>query len=157
MKMNPFAVAVFIAPLLAAWAATAAEHKDWETFEKDGKCWAATAPTFTSGAANRNAYLSITNFPEEGVKGSVAIVSGTDETAKADVVIDVDGATFSALPFGNAAFTASGNPEAKLISAMLRGRELRVTWNMPSGEKETDIYSLMGFSAAKNAIDSACR
>lgn len=158
MKSLYLCAGIISAFIAAATSAHAKEFKDWSTFEKDGRCWASTEPNFSSSSIKRGKpYLSIQNFPEEGVEGSVSIVSGTKETAAADITIDVDGKKYDALPFENAAFTASGKPEAKLISSMLRGRELRVTWKMPSGQEETDIYSLMGFSAAKREIDRACR
>jgi len=129
----------------------------WQNRQTQGRCWAYTLPESTSAAVQRGpAYLSIQNYPAEGVRGSVAVVSGTDETAKGSVYVDVDGNRFEMLPFADAAFSQSGAPEAALIEAMKRGRELTVTWEA-DGRTVVDRYSLMGFTAAKAQADRDCR
>ena len=133
-------------------------HGDWESFAKDGRCWASTAPQSSSGSipGRSGAYLSIQNHPDEGVRGSVSVVAGFKASEEGEVMLEVDGETFEALPFGGAAFTASGKPEAQLIAAMRRGKELTVTWTDPAGGSATDRYSLIGFGSAKGDIDGRC-
>lgn len=140
-------------------AAAQAVHGDWESFRKDGRCWAATAPVSSEGTIPERSgpYLSIQNYPAEGVRGSVVIVAGFEDAGLGDAYVEVDGVKFEVLPYGNSAFTASGKPEAALIAAMRRGTELKVTWTTKSGQAATDRYSLAGFTASKNDIDSGCR
>jgi|HigsolmetaAR206D_1030411.scaffolds.fasta_scaffold00531_4 Invasion associated locus B (IalB) protein. len=153
------AIGTVIAASAVSLPASAGIHGKWESRETGGKCWAATTPVSSTGAASGRgpAYLSIQNHPSEGVRGSVAVVSGTKETAKGDVAVEVDGARFEMLPFDDAAFARSGAPEAALIAAMRKGREMTVTWTLPSGQRVIDRYSLDGFSAAKAAIDRNCQ
>jgi len=133
-------------------------HGKWESRIADGKCWAASQPVSTTAAGGRApAYLSIQNHPSEGVRGSVAVVSGDGEAGKGEVSLEVDGSRFEMLPFGEAAFARSGAPEASLIAAMRKGRELKVTWTSPSGSVVVDTYSMEGFASAKSEIDQKCR
>lgn len=146
------------AALVSSSAVAQTTHQDWVSYSKDGRCWAATLPTSSSeGIGGREGpYLSITNYPAEGVRGSVAVVAGFDVT-KGKAQLSVDGKDFEALPYGEAAFVASGSPEAALVAAMRSGRELKVAWSDADGNAAVDSYSLIGFTAAKAAVDAACR
>lgn len=157
MIRHALALAVLAATATLAHAETSGS--DWKTFQKEGKCWAAIGPVQSEGsiAGREGQFLSIQNHPSEGVRGSVAIVSGFASAGEGSVKVTVDNEGFEVLPFGNAAFAASGKPEAALIAAMRRGHELAVTWTTEEGETATDRYSLSGFAASKSSIDAACR
>jgi len=134
-------------------------HGRWESRSTDGKCWAASQPVGATGNAGGRgpAYVSIQNHPSEGVRGSIAVVSGNPDSGKGEVTLEVDGSKFDVLPYGDAAFSRSGAPEASLIAAMRKGRELKVTWALPSGDTVVDTYSMEGFASAKSEIDQKCR
>jgi Invasion associated locus B (IalB) protein. len=149
-----------IALVLAASSAQAETvHGSWKSFEDGGRCHAVSYPASSSGeiAGRTLPYVAIQNIPAEHVRGSVSIVSGSESTGEGDVRVTVDGKEFEALPFGSSAFAASGRPEAALVTAMRRGSEMIVEWSAKDGTKVTDTYDLAGFTAAKKAIDSACR
>ena len=149
-----------LALVLAASSAQAeGVHGNWKSFSEGGRCHAAATPASSEGMieGRGQAYVAIQNNPGEGVRGSVSFVSGSESTGTGDVRVIVDGKEFEVLPFKDSAFAASGRPEAALVSAMRRGRELKVEWSLKNGEKATDTYDLGGFTAAKQAIDSACR
>lgn len=158
MKNLILGMAAAAAAFVAIPASAQGVHDDWESFNKDGRCWAATAPKESAGnIAGRTApFLSIQNHPAEGVRGSVIVSAGFAAAGEGEVKLEVDGQAFEALPFGDVAFTASGKPEAELIAAMRRGKELSVTWTDSNGSFATDRYSLIGFVAAKRAIDDRC-
>lgn len=159
-NMNKTIIGLAAIAAIAAGLPAAAQniHEDWKSFSRDGRCWASTAPQESTGSIpGRTApYLSILNHPGEGVRGSVSVVAGYDKAGIGEASLEVDGKKFDVLPFGNAAFAASGKPEAALIAAMRRGTELKVTWTSEVGETATDRYSLAGFTASKIDIDSAC-
>lgn len=159
MKKQIATLAALASIVFSLPAAAQAVHGDWESFQKDGKCWASTVPAGSEGSVSRRSapYLSIQNHPAEGVRGSVLISAGFEEAGLGEAKVEVDGKSFEVLPYGGAAFAASGKPEAALIAAMRRGAELKVTWTSKSGETATDRYSLAGFTASKNDIDSICR
>lgn len=148
-----------LAVALAANVANAETvHSAWTAKSDDGRCWAVSTPSSSEGgiASRAGPYVSIQNVPSEDIRGSVAIISGTELTAEGDAKVEVDGKAFEVIPFKDAAFAASGKPEAALVGAMRRGHELVVTWTAKDGTTATDRYSLAGFSAAKSAVD-ACR
>jgi len=138
-------------------AATAAEG--WSVKSANGRCWAISQPKSLSqpGIERGAAYAAVQNSTTDAIRGSFSAVSGTQETAKGDVTLEVDGKSFEVLPFGDAAFVKSGAPETALIAAMKRGSNLKVTWKLSSGEVMSDTYALSGFAAAKEKIDKDCR
>lgn len=157
--MKKTALYLAMMTLMPAAAALAETHGDWTTHKEDGRCWASTFPRLTEGNINgrQDPFLSITNFPSEGVASSIAVVAGYDGAGEGKAVFSVDSKEYDALPYGNAAFTASGKPEAELISAMRRGKEFTVQWTSKAGEVSSDTYSLMGFIDAQSTIDKECR
>lgn len=151
-----FMVAILAAPSVAI---AQTSHEDWSSYKENNKCWASTSPKESVGniPGRTSPYLSIQNDPGEGVRGSIAIVAGYDDAGMGTATLRVDGKKFDTLTFKNAAFVASGKPEADLIAAMRRGGEMVVEWKDTSGNSSSDTYSLMGFTAAKSAIDQNCR
>lgn len=146
--------------LATAFSANAAtQHDDWSsTKQEDGKCIALASPLASNGEiTNRGmAYVAVTNSPKEGIRGAISMVSGTEKTGEGDAQVDVDGERFEVLPFKNAAFSASGRPEASLLTAMRKGSAMTIVWKTKDGQQVTDRYSLKGFTAAHNAIED-CR
>lgn len=145
--------------LVASAAQAETVHESWKSYSNDGRCHAVSVPTSSEGSIDGRgpAYVAIQNHPSEDIRGSIAIVSGSDATGLGTVDVTVDGKGFEVLPFKDSAFAASGKPEAALVAAMRRGHELKVEWTLQDGKKVTDRYDLKGFTAAKNAIDSECR
>lgn len=145
--------------LAASSAHAETTHENWTSKSVDGRCFAVTHPARSEGEiAGRNApYLAIQNVPSEGVRGAVAIVSGSVATVEGDVKVAIDGKEFEVLAFQDSAFAASGQPEAALVTALRRGHELTATWTSKDGNAVTDTYDLKGFTAAKAAVDADCR
>lgn len=141
----------------SSWAAST--HADWDAQNEEGRCWASTHPKSINGeiAGRQDQYLSIINYPSEGVRNSIAVVAGYQGAGEGEATFTIDGKDYEALPYGNAAFAASGTPEAELIAAMRRGKEFAVKWTSKDGQTSTDTYSLIGFNDAKSAIDRDCR
>jgi hypothetical protein len=140
-------------------ASQASALDGWTAKSANGRCFAISQPRSASqGSVSRGvAYASVQNSTTDGIRGSFSAVSGTTESSKGEVSLDVDGKTFEVLPFGEAAFVKTGAPETALLAAMKRGTALKVTWKLPSGQTVTDTYPLNGFAAAKEKIDRDCR
>lgn len=154
-----FGVAAALIVTMTGIAHAKTQHTDWMADRKaDGKCIAFSSPQSSDGSINgRNApYITVMNSPKEGIRGAISFVSGSELTGKGDVRIAVDGQEFEVLPFKNAAFSASGKPEASVLSAMKKGHSLTIVWSTNDGQSVTDTYSLTGFSAAHAAIEN-CR
>jgi hypothetical protein len=135
------------------------QHTDWVTDKKsDGRCIAFSSPTSNDGAiTGRNGpYITVMNSPKEGIRGAISFVSGSQLTGMGEVKVAVDGEAFEVLPFKDAAFAASGKPEAAVLAAMRKGQFLTINWNTNDGQSVIDTYSLAGFSAAHSAIEN-CR
>ena len=57
---------------------------------------------------------------------------------------------------GERAWPRDPRDDNKLVRAMKGGLNMVVTGRSTRGTKTTDTYSLLGFTAAMNAIDKAC-
>lgn len=157
--MIKYALAMAALAAATTFAAAETQNGDWHVFHQDAKCWAASSPVRSEGSipGRSGPFLSIQNDTSEGVRGSVAIVSGFEASGDGEVKVSVDGEPFEVLPFADAAFPGSGKPEAVMVAAMRKGRELSVTWTSSSGETATDVYSLDGFTASLAQANDDCR
>ena len=156
--MKKYIMAAIVAFVAAPGVSNAAEvFDDWSVEKADGRCTAWTKPVSSAGETRQDAYLSIVNIPAEGIKNSVAFVYGKNGAGKVQAAATVDERAFELLTFDTAAFAASGEPEAALITSMRRGAQTEVTWSEPDGSVSKDSYSLKGFTAAKAKIDGDCR
>jgi hypothetical protein len=156
--MKKLMLAACVALVGSTGMANAAQvFDDWSVEKTDGRCTAWTKPISAAGEARADAYLSIVNIPGEGIKNSVAFTFGRKGAGKAHADAIIDGKAFELLTFDQAAFAASGSPEAELISAMRRGTQVDVNWSEADGSISKDVYSLKGFTAARNQIDGDCR
>ncbi len=97
--------------------------------------------------------LSVTHRP--GSRDQVAMLAGYAYPSGAEVAVTVDGST--TLPFytgGRAAFARDGRAAA---AAIRRGNAATAKGPPPRGPGQvTDSFSLMGFTAAYEAIGKAC-
>ena len=160
MKFRLFAAtALFSVGLAAVAHAESRVAADWEGHIEDTRCYNVTFPQDSQGApqARGKTYLALASYPRRDLYDSVTIVSGFADTtgAKVEATID-DKKSFKLLPFGEAAYAQSGQPEKDMIAAMKAGKELTVKWTSPKGRVITDQYSLIGFTATMDYINAHC-
>ena len=58
---------------------------------------------------------------------------------------------------GDGAWADTKEKEKKIVAAMKAGQKFTVTGTSWKGTETTDSYSLNGFSAAMDKIDSSCK
>ena len=142
---------------LATPLAAQSVHRDWDAHAKETFCYNVSFPDATTHVDRPyKAYVAVTQRPLDGVSDEASFVSGLNP--KADILghVKVDSnATRTLLVHDGAGFVSS-DEEAALIREMLRGYRMTVTWTYGSGNKVVDNYSLMGFTASRNAARKAC-
>ncbi|MEM9026912.1 MAG: invasion associated locus B family protein [Pseudomonadota bacterium] len=134
--------------------------KDWKTFEHRGApgdiCFATSQPKETepTGVSRESAYFYVSAWPSDGVKSEVSLKLGYAIKSDSTVTVEIGNARFSLFSKGDKAFVSDPNEELKLVNAMKRGSFMTVTATSDSGTQTKDTYSLLGVTAAINAINS---
>jgi len=69
----------------------------------------------------------------------------------------IDGQDFDLFTDGDSAWARDAETDRKLVQAMVRGNSMVVRGTSSRGTLTVDTYSLSGFTAARNAINKACK
>jgi hypothetical protein len=166
MGMGTLALAV--ACVLAASTAVAEQrsigsHRDWEAFVDSvgGKkvCYIGSLPKKQEGDYTRrdDSYVLVTHRPEDKVFGEVSVEAGYTYERDSEVTADVDGKTFKLFTDGGNAWAYDAASDQQMVTAMRAGSNLVIKGISSRGTLTTDTYSLLGFTAALQAITDECR
>ncbi len=142
-------------------------YRDWDAFvytypNGQKTCHMISSPKSSqasrAGARRGDIYIMVSHRPEYGVTGEVNVVVGYPIRQGQDAVLRVDGRSrFEFFTEGSGAWAYDPADDAKTVAAMRRGNRLVVNATSQRGTNTTDTYSLSGFTAAYNAITTACR
>lgn len=136
------------------------EFRDWTTYEHRGApgdiCFAVSTPkeTTPAGISRDDAYFYLSAWPKDGVKSEVSIKMGYDIRENSSVVVEIGNESFELFSKGDKAFVSDPNEELKLVNAMRRGSTMVVRGTSEANEQTTDTYSLIGVTAALNAVNA---
>ncbi len=101
-------------------------------------------------------YVVVTHRPAKGVRDEVAIYVGYPFREKSEALVEVGSAEFRMFTSGQNAWAYNTGDDKKIVQAMVRGADMIVKGTSQRGTDTTDKYSLLGFTAARNAINKAC-
>lgn len=143
-----------------------AAKTDWSVFVEDDptECWGVSAPTETVNkkdgrvvAVRRGDILLFVAYrPGSGVKGEVSFTGGYPFAGGSTVTLDISGTSFELFTDGEWAWPASPQDDAKIITAMKRGANAKVTGRSSRGTVTEDTFSLLGFTAALDEAETRC-
>lgn len=152
---------------LIPWLALAAEgdealgrFRDWYAvaYTDGGQkiCYMASQPTVSEGAeAGRGpAYVQVTR--RGGGPDVVSVEAGYALKEGSEVAVVIDGGSHTLFTEGATAWAYDAKGDAALARAMARGTRMVVKGVSRRGSRIIDTYSLMGFMAARTAMDQAC-
>ncbi|MDH3231870.1 MAG: invasion associated locus B family protein [Alphaproteobacteria bacterium] len=137
--------------------------KDWQarSYKEGGKlvCTMFSVPTASEGDyTNRGeVYVFVTHRPAHNRTDEVSINIGYTFKKGAPVNVVISGTTHELFSDRSTAWTRDSKADRALVQAMRAGAEMIVQGVSGRGTRTTDTFSLSGFSAAHNAITSACR
>ena len=101
-------------------------------------------------------WLLVTHRPYKKIKGEISVSVGYPLKSDSSVNIHIDRDKFKLYTIEDTAWVEDAKTEAKLVSAMRKGRTMVVKGTSKRGTNTTDIYSLNGFTRAHTAINRAC-
>jgi len=143
-----------------------AAKTDWSVFVEDNptECWGVSTPKETVNsrdgrvvAVNRGQILLMVFYrPSAGANGQVAFTGGYPFASGSTVSIDISGTSFELFTDGEWAWPASTSDDNKIIAAMKRGADAKLTGRSGRGTKTEDTFSLLGFTAAVTDAAKRC-
>jgi hypothetical protein len=162
--------ALTILLISTAWAGIASaqapkflgNHRDWTVYEvDDGKgkiCYIASEPVNQEGnyARRGNPALLVARLPSSPPSEQVSIQPGYAYRKGSTVEVKVEGRDFQLFTQGEHAWARTDADDKALIEAMKRGSSMTVRGTSTRDTFSMDTYSLIGFSAAYDAMRDAC-
>ena len=166
-------VSALMASLIAgsAWAQSQSTNRvaaktDWSVFVEDNptECWSVSTPKETVNsrdgrvvAVNRGQTLLMVFYrPSAGAKGQVAFTGGYPFASGSTVNMNISGNSFELFTEGEWAWPATTADDAKIIAAMKRGADAKLTGRSGRGTQTEDTFSLLGFTAAVEDAGKRC-
>ena len=138
-------------------------YRDWNVYRfSDGDqsiCYMASEPKKQEGNYTRrgNPAILVTRRPAPRVVDEVSVQPGYSYQDGSEVEIEVDrNRKFLLFTRGEHAWTKSEDADEALISAMKRGNDLTVRGTSVKNTYSLDTFSLLGFTAAYDAMVEAC-
>jgi hypothetical protein len=166
-RMRPTIIALLLTPLLslAAVAQTPeflGSHRDWNVyaFTEDSQkiCYMASEPKKQEGDYTRRGSpaVLVTRRPGSPAVDEVSVQPGYGYLEGSEVEVGIGGRKFLLFTRGEHAWTKSEDADQALINAMKRGNEMTVRGTSVKRTYSLDTYSLLGFTAAYQAMVEAC-
>ena len=156
---------------LLAWPVVAAaqtpqflgSYRDWNVYRfQDGDqaiCYMASEPKKQEGNYTRrgNPVVLVTRRPAPRSVDEVSVQPGYSFAEGSEVEVQVDrNRRFLLFTRDEHAWTKSEDADRELISAMRRGTDMTVRGTSTKNTYSLDTYSLLGFTAAYEAMEEAC-
>ncbi len=150
-------------PLLPAAAEVIGVYRSWTAVtvskEKKNTCMMWAQPKRSQGFKGKrgDVFAFVTHQPSEDRINRVSFETGYELGSRPNVLVRVDDDTFSLNAQGTGAWTRSGEDDLALIAAMRDGQVMTVESETGDGALIRDRFSLIGFTAAYKAINTACK
>jgi invasion protein IalB len=137
-------------------------HRDWNVyaFTEDSRkiCYMASEPKKQEGDYTRrgNPAVLVTRRPGSPAVDEVSVQPGYSYLEGSEVKVDVGRNEFMLFTQGEHAWTKSAEADRALIEAMKDGSDMTVRGTSVKNTYSLDTYSLLGFTAAYQAMVEAC-
>ena len=166
-KAMAILVFALVAPLAAVVVAQERDEllgtfEDWSAFHysQGGArvCYIASTPLDMAPKNVRrgDVYMLVTHDIAAGTRDVVSLVAGYTFEDASVTVADIDGTEYRLFTDNDAAWNRTPEQDSDMVQAMIRGSRLVVRGVSNRGTPTTDVYSLLGFTAAHAAITQAC-
>jgi len=137
-------------------------YTDWNVWElNEGSqkiCYIVSEPKKQSGTYTRRGKpaVLVTRRPTPAVTDEVSVQPGYTYLEGSNVDLAVDGSRFTLFTRGAHAWTKGEAEDRQLIDVMKRGDSMVIRGESSKNTTSEDIYSLLGFTKAYNAMVAAC-
>jgi hypothetical protein len=145
-------------------------HRDWSVYEHgEGAsrvCWVATTPkswrarrggSDVTGQVRRGEiFLNVAVRPGQGVRNEVSFIAGYPLRESQAVRISIGDSGFEMGAKGESAWPENAAADDRVVAAMKAGVEAQVVGVSSRGTQTTDVFSLLGFTAALDDATKLC-
>lgn len=138
-------------------------YRDWNVYkfadQEQTICYIASEPKKQEGNYTRRdpPAVLVTRRSDPQIVDEVSVQPGYSYYEGSEVEVQIDrGRRFMLFTRGEHAWTKSEAEDEALIAAMKRGTNLTVRGNSVKNTYSLDTYSLLGFTAAYEAMIAAC-
>ncbi len=138
-------------------------YRDWDAFVVAGEsgekiCYIISVPKDTNPKnVNRGKiYVTISHKPHLRIRDEVNIIVGYPFRAGATATATIGSSRHTFFTEGDGAWMPTPREDAVVVESMRRGSAMVVRGTSSRGTNTRDRYSLMGFTAAYNAMSKAC-
>ena len=149
-------------PAFAAESTSLGTFKQWTalSFPDDGgtSCMIWSQPDkLQAGMEGRGeVFVFVTHRSAPRQFDAVTLHSGYAFREGSQAKVSIGNRHFTLATSGSSAWTRSPADNTGMVKAMRAGYSMTVSGTSAGGKRTTDTYSLLGFSAAHDAIDRAC-
>lgn len=157
----------FAAAMSFAWAAEpkqVATYQDWMVFTYDTEngdriCYAVTEPKDVSpkSASHGDVFVSVASWKSGAATLQPSFMAGYQLQDGSEPVIRIGSDRWEMFANDKEGFIESERQEARLVDAMRRGREMRVSATSARSTATNYTFSLYGISKALERVEEACR
>ena len=143
-----------------------AKHKDWGIYDQGRGCWASSVPTKRTHSKNgkvvsvrRGDSFAFATGNSNEADVMFYYTAGYDVDPSKPIRMYVDGQLFH-LKVGDLATSVIPKSQAQnrqIIIALKKGFQAEIITNSARGTKVNDRFSLLGFTAAAQAVASGCQ
>ena len=102
-------------------------------------------------------FFIVTHMPGRNINGEVSTIIGYPFKEATTVQLKIDNVDFELFTNGDGAWADTTDKEKKIVATMKAGQKFSVRGTSWKGTETVDNYSLNGFSAAMDKIDSSCK
>jgi len=147
----------------AAEPKAVATYKDWSVFVRSDAgekiCFAATEAKDKSPKSvnHGDVFFLVASWKSGAAKNQPSLMTGYTLKAKPEPALRVGSDKWEMYTSENEAFIESASEEARLVRAMRRGANMRVSAVSQRGTATSYVISLRGISAALDRVASECR
>lgn len=140
-----------------------ATYKDWFVYTNgegaDRVCYAVTTPKDRSpvAAAHGDVYVMIATWANGAASEQPSFMAGYPLRDAPDPEVRIGSSRFSMFSAGNEGFVESTEDEERLVAAMRRGADMRLSAMSERGTATDYTFSLLGVSSALDRAAKACR
>ncbi|HSA82650.1 MAG TPA: invasion associated locus B family protein [Geminicoccaceae bacterium] len=137
-------------------------HRDWNVYKFRDRdetiCYMASEPKKQEGNYTRrgNPAVLVTRRPGQRVVYEVSVQPGYSYADGSEVEVQIDRQKFMLFTRGEHAWAPREEDDKNLIDAMRRGANMTVRGTSSRSTFSVDTYSLLGFTAAYQAMVGAC-
>ena len=162
--LKVFVICLFMKSLMASEKIQIEKFNDWSVLRQEtdaGRlCYITSEPIEKKGDYDKNnrgeTRVFVTHGPGKAERDVVSIVAGYVFEKQSEVDLYVDGVKQLFFTLQDRAWSFGPDEDKKIIRNMKRGNKLTVEGVSSRGNKTIDVYSLSGFTKAKQMLDKIC-